>query len=137
MPIMDDAKRFGRLVVVPNRPLALLAEAAARAVIAGKADPGQAKQVYLAYFDAVVVRSKTQRADSRKVQVSKLRQIMLLAAEQPDAVLKLLARVSKLHAETIRYRKVQGLFASMVDAAREQLKSRKQLTNSQLVDVIT
>jgi predicted XRE-type DNA-binding protein len=62
---------------------------------------------------------------------------MKLAEEQPDTVLKLLARVSRLHAELIHHHRVQGLFACQVDAARRQLGTRKMLSESELARLIT
>jgi hypothetical protein len=48
-------------------------------------------------LDSVIVRSTAQSPGSHKSQVSKLRQIMLLAEERPAQAHKLLLRVEKMH----------------------------------------
>jgi hypothetical protein len=95
-----------------------------------------ADKVYVAYLDSVMVRSRTQPPSSRKVQVSKLRQVMLLAEEQPAHAHKLLLRVEKMHRELSREMPVKALFAVMVDVARAQRSTRRQLTASELLSRI-
>jgi len=67
-----------------------------RAVALGRVSAKNAEEVYVAYLDSVMVRSMAQPPGSRKAQVSKLRQIMLFAEEQPAQATKLLEQVEKL-----------------------------------------
>jgi hypothetical protein len=82
-PLVKIAKKYGAQVVRSNATLPGLALIAAREVASARASAQNADKVYVAYFDSVIVRSKSQSPGSRKAQVSKLRQIMLLAEERP------------------------------------------------------
>jgi hypothetical protein len=73
---------------VPESGAAILL-GAAEEVASGRASAEDADQVYVVYLDSVMARAKAQWVSSRKVQVSKLRQIMLLAEEQPAQAHKL------------------------------------------------
>jgi len=86
----------------------------------------------MSYFDSVMVRSRAQSPGSRKAQVSKPRQIMLLAEERPTQAPKLLLQVEKMHRELARETRVKPLFAAMVDVAREQRKMSRQLNAREL-----
>ena len=55
----------------------------------------------------MMVRSRAQSPGSRKAQVSKLRQIMLLAEERPTQAPKLLLQVEKMHRELARKMRVK------------------------------
>jgi hypothetical protein len=100
--LLQVAKKYGVQVVTPNAALPWLALEAAQAVASGHASAKDADKVYVAYFDSVMVRSRAQSPSSRKVQVSKLRQIMLLAEERPTQAPKLLLRVEKMHRQLAR-----------------------------------
>ncbi len=130
--LLQVAKKYGAQVVTPNAALPRLAIEAAHAVASGRASANDADKVYVAYFDSVMVRSRAQSPSSRKVQVSKLRQIMLLAEERPTQAPKLLLRVEKMHRQLAREMRVKPLFAAMVDVARAQRNTRQQLTASEL-----
>jgi hypothetical protein len=130
--LLQVAKKYGAQVVTPNATLPRLALEAVHAVASGRATPGDADKVYVAYFDSVMVRSRAQSPSSRKVQVSKLRQIMLLAGERPTQAHKLLLRVEKMHRQLAREMRVKPLFAAMVDVARKQRNTRRQLNVSEL-----
>jgi len=130
--LLQVAKKYGAQVVTPNAALPRLAIEAAHAVASGHASAKDANKVYIAYFDSVMVRSRAQSPSSRKVQVSKLRQIMLLAEERPTQAPKLLQRVEKMHRELSQDMRVKPLFAAMVYVAREQRNTRQQLTASEL-----
>src|SRR6266446_4303554 len=130
--LLQVAKKYGAQVVTPNAALPRLALEAAHAVASGRAWPADADKVYVAYFDSVVVRSRAQSPGSRKAQVSKLRQIMLLAEERPTQAPKLLLQVEKMHRELARETRVKPLFAAMVDVAREQRKMSRQLNAREL-----
>jgi hypothetical protein len=130
--LLQDAKMYGAKVVRPNTALPGLALRAANAVASGHASAKNADAVYLAYLDSVVPRSATQSPSSRRAQVSKLRQIMLLAEERPAQACKLLAQVEKMHRELSGKTRVKSLFAAMVDVARVQRNTRRQLNTSEL-----
>ncbi len=130
--LLQVAKKYGAQVVTPNAALPRLAIEAAHAVASGRASANDADKVDVAYFDSVMVRSRAQSPSSRKVQVSKLRQIMLLAEERPTQAPKLLLRVEKMHRQLAREMRVKPLFAAMVDVARAQRNTRQQLTASEL-----
>jgi hypothetical protein len=102
--LLQVAKRYGAQVVTPNAALPRLALETAHAVASGRASATDADKVYVAYFDSVMVRSRVQSAGSRKAQVSKLRQIMLLAEERTTQAPDLLLRVEKMHRELARRR---------------------------------
>ncbi len=134
--LMQTAKMYGAQAIQPSATLPGLALAAAEEVASGHASAEDADRVYVAYLDSVMVRSKAQSPSSRKAQVSKLRQIMLLAEEQPAHAPKLLARVEKMHRELMREIPVKPLYAAMVRVAREQRKTRKQLSADELRGLI-
>jgi hypothetical protein len=123
---------YGAKAIQPSATLPGLALAAAQEVASGRASAEDADRVYVAYLDSVMIRSKAQSPTSRRVQVSKLRQIMLLAEEQPAHAPKLLARVEKMHRELMREMPVKSLFAAMVDVARKQRAMRKPLNADEL-----
>jgi len=54
--------------------------------------------------------------------------IMLLAEEQPAHAHKLLLRAAKMHRELSGEMLVKSLFAAMVDVARAERSTRRQLT---------
>ncbi len=130
--LMQTAKMYGIQAVQPSDTLPGLALAAAQEVASGRASAEDADRVYVTYLDSVMVRSKAQSPGSRRVQVSKLRQIMLLAEEQPTQAHKLLIRVEKMHRELTREIPVKPLYAAMVDVARAQRNTRKQLNADEL-----
>lgn len=134
MSILNEASKLGVELLARANIRAQLALSAARAVVDGKATPKDADDIYVAYLDAVVDRSTLQPYTSRKVQVSKLRQIMKLAAARPNSAVELLERVVRLHAE-FDGRPMQ-LFEAMVEISRVQLQQSKQLTNSELVKLM-
>jgi hypothetical protein len=136
-PLLQIAKTYGAQVVQPNAPLPQLAISAAHAVALGRASAEDADKVYVAYYDSVMKRTPTQSPASRKTQVSKLRQIMILAEERPAQATKLLARVEKMHRELMRETRVKSLFAAMVDVARVQRNTRSQLSASELRGLIS
>jgi hypothetical protein len=70
------------------------------------------------------------------VQVSKLRQIMLLAEERPAHAGKLLVQVEKIHRELSRETRVKSLFAAMVDVVRAQRNTRMQMNVNELRKLI-
>jgi hypothetical protein len=119
MNILAKAGALGREALDANSALSRLAMDAARAVVSGEVDPSDAQRIYLAYYDARVIRSKAQPASSRKAQVSKLRQVMKLAEGRKDG-LKLLERVVALHTgNASRPAAVWALYRCLVDVARE------------------
>jgi len=120
--LLQVAKKYGAEVVTPTAVLPRLALEAAHAVASGRASANDDDKVYVAYLDSVMVRARTQSPGSRKVQVSKLRQIMLLAKERPTQAPRLLQRVDKVHRELSQEMRVKPLFAAMVDVARAQRK---------------
>jgi hypothetical protein len=130
--LMQTAKMYGTKAIQPSATLPGLALAAAQEVALGRASAEDAEKVYVAYLDSVMVRSKAQSPGSRKVRVSKLRQIMLLAEEQSAQAHKLLQRVEEMHRQLMREVPVKSLFASMVDVARKQRTTRKQLNAEEL-----
>jgi hypothetical protein len=130
--LLQIAKKYGAQVVRPNATLPGLALDAAHEVALGRASAEDADKVYAAYFDSVMKRSAAQPPSSRKAQVSKLRQIMLLAEEQPAQAHKLLVRVEKMHHELMRETPVKSLFAAMVDVARAQRNTRRRLNRNKL-----
>jgi hypothetical protein len=136
-PLLQVAKMYGAQVVRPNAALPALALSAVHAVALGRASAKDAEEVYVAYLDSVIVRSTAQSPRSRKAQVSKLRQIMLLAEEQPAQAYKLLVRVEKIHRDLTRETRVKSLFAAMVDVARKQRGTRRQLNANELRALIT
>src|SRR5260221_536974 len=135
--LLQIAKKYGAKVVRPNAALPGLALSAAHAVASGRASAEDADKVYVAYLDSVMVRSAAQSPTSRKAQVSKLRQIMLLAEEQPAHTHKLLLRVEEMHRELSRETRVKSLFAAMVDVARAQRSTRRRLNANELCALIT
>jgi hypothetical protein len=135
--LLDLAKRYGELAVQPSNALAMLALDAARAVTKGKATPDDADRLYVLYYDAVRARSKTQSRDSRKSQVSKLRQVMRLADEWGEYGVTLLEHVIRMHGDAMRAgAPAKPLFAAMVDAARAQRVARQRLTDNELSEII-
>jgi hypothetical protein len=130
--LLQIAKKYGAQVVQPNATLPGLALDAAHAVALGRASAEDADKVYVAYLDSVMVRSTAQSPGSHKAQVSKLRQIMLLAEERPAQVHKLLLRVEEMHRELSRETRVKSLFAAMVDVARAQRSTRRRLNATEL-----
>ncbi len=136
-PLLQVAKMYGAQVVRPNAALPALALSAVHAVALGRASAKDAEEIYVAYLDSVIVRSTAQWPSSRKAQVSKLRQIMLLAEEQPVQAYKLLVRVEKIHRDLTRETRVKSLFAAMVDVARKQRGTRRQLNANELRALIT
>jgi hypothetical protein len=136
-PLLQVAKMYGAQVVRPNAALPALALSAVHAVALDRASAKDAEEIYVAYLDSVIVRSTAQWPSSRKAQVSKLRQIMLLAEEQPVQAYKLLVRVEKIHRDLTRETRVKSLFAAMVDVARKQRGTRRQLNANELRALIT
>jgi hypothetical protein len=134
--LLQSAKEYGARVVRPNAVLPQFALRVAQAVASGQASSKDADKVYLAYLDSVTMRSKAQSPGSHKVQVSKLRQIMLLAEQRPAHAEKLLAQVEKMHGELMREVPAKSLFAAMVDVARVQRRTRRQLNVSELRKLI-
>jgi hypothetical protein len=130
--LLQVAKKYGAQAVRSNAALPALAISAANAVALGRASADDAGEVYLAYLDSVMTRSTAQSLSSRKAQVSKLRQIMLLAEEQPAHAPKLLVRVERMHRELTRETPVKSLYAAMVGVARAQRNARKQLSADEL-----
>jgi hypothetical protein len=130
--ITSIAKTIGKRAVVPTRWLSDLAVGVARATIDGEAEPDDALDLYLAYFDASIKRSPAQTPSSLRVQASKLRQVMKLAERHPKTALALLEKVTDLHAELLGTTRVKSLFAAMVDVARAQLMITKPLTEREL-----
>jgi hypothetical protein len=130
--LIQTAKMYGAKAIQPSATLPGLALTAAQEVASGRASAEDADKVYLAYLDSVMVRSKAQSPGSRRVQVSKLRQIMLLAEEQPAQAYKLLQRVEKMHRDLMREVPVKSLFAAMVEVARKQRTTRKLLNADEL-----
>jgi len=130
--LVQIAKKYGAQVVQPNATLPALALHAAHAVALGRASAEDADKVYVAYLDSVMVRSTVQSPGSHKAQVSKLRQIMLLAEERPAQAHKLLLRVEEMHRELSRETRVKSLFAAMVDVARAQRGTCRRLNASEL-----
>ena len=127
--LLQVAKKYGAQVVTPNAALPRLALEAAHAVASGRASPHDADKVYVAYFDSVTVRSRAQSPGSRKVQVSKLRQIMLLAEERPTQAPKLLLRVEKMHRELAREMRVKplsGRYGRRLEDAAEQARAAQR-----------
>jgi len=121
--IMQKARVYGQQAIAPAKLLPGLAVDAAKAVVAGEAEPADASAIYLAYYDAKIKRSAAQAPVSQRVQVSKLRQIMKLAETFDHDAVKLLARVTELHSEHNGKRK--QLYVCMVDAARHALLSKR------------
>ena len=80
----------------------------------------------------MMVRSTAQSPGSHKAQVSKLRQIMVLAEERPAHAHKLLLMVEEMHRELSRETRVKSLFAAMVDVARVQRSTRRRLNATEL-----
>ncbi len=80
----------------------------------------------------MMVRSTAHSPGSHKAQVSKLRQIMVLAEERPAQAHKLLLRVEEMHRELSRETRVKSLFAAMVDVARVQRSTRRRLNATEL-----
>jgi hypothetical protein len=130
MSIMDEAREHGRQLITRGSIRAMLAMAAARAVAAGEVGPEDADRIYAQYFDAVAVRTKTQSPVSHKVQVSKLRQVML--ADKHG--MQVLDRVVKLHGSTEG--QVGSLYDVMVEVARNQLQRRARLTDAELIKIM-
>jgi hypothetical protein len=128
MPILDEARLLGRQQQAGGGVLVELAMRAARAAVAGEVDADDATTIYLAYIG-----NQTQPAGSRKAQVSKLRQIIKLAAARKDA-LTLLTRVTQQHQRFAGAPK--QLYEAMVDAARSQLKQAAPLSDEALVEII-
>src|SRR5258706_15287454 len=127
--LLQVAKKYGAQVVTRNGALPRLALEAARAVASGRAWPADADKVYVAYFDSVVVRSRAQSPGSRKAQVSKLRQIMLLAEERPTQAPKLLLQVEKMHRELAREMRVKplsGRYGRRLEDAAEQARAAQR-----------
>ncbi len=127
--LLQVAKKYRAQVVTPNAALPRLALEAAHAVASGRASPHDADKVYVAYFDSVTVRSRAQSPGSRKVQVSKLRQIMLLAEERPTQAPKLLLRVEKMHRELAREMRVKplsGRYGRRLEDAAEQARAAQR-----------
>src|SRR6266849_5179809 len=87
-----------------------------RAVALGRASAEDADKVYVAYLDSVMVRSTAQSPSSRKARVSKLRQIMLLAEEQPAPSARAVGVGREDAPELSRETHVKSLFAAMVDS---------------------
>jgi hypothetical protein len=134
--LLQSAKEYGARVVRPNAVLPEFALRVAQAVALGHATSKDADKDYLAYLDSVTQRSSVQSSGSRKAQVSKLRQIMLLAEERPAHAGKLLSQVEKMHLELSQEMRVKSLFAAMVDVARVQRSTQRQLNVNELRGLI-
>src|SRR6266849_8318254 len=108
-----------------------------RAVALGRASAEDADKVYVAYLDSVMVRSTAQSPSSRKAQVSKLRQIMLLAEEQPAPSARAVGVGREDAPELSRETHVKSLFAAMVDSgARGGARASSQHGRFACADVV-
>jgi len=135
--LLQIAKKYGAQVVQPNATLPGLALDAAHAVALGRASAEDADKVYVAYLDSVMVRSTAQSPSSRKAQVSKLRQIMLLAEEQPAPSARAVGVGREDAPELSRETHVKSLFAAMVDSgARGGARASTQHGRFACADVV-
>ncbi len=138
-PIYTQAKMFGTQVVAQRSTLPMLAMSAARAVVAGEVEVSDAERIYRVYFDAKIKRSPSQKGSSQRVQISKLRQIMMLAEQWGQQGVKILARTVKIHEDLARSKKIMPLYPAMVEVARHCLGLGQvcKCTDEQIVKVIT
>src|SRR6266849_7279791 len=108
-----------------------------RAVALGRASAEDADKVYVAYLDSRDGALQGTVPGSRKAQVSKLRQIMLLAEEQPAPNARAVGVGREDAPELSRETHVKSLFAAMVDSgARGGARASSQHGRFACADVV-
>lgn len=136
--IFNKARDFGHQMLGRRAVLPLFALEVARAARAGEIDKGNANELYFQYQSVVKRGEKVEIAKSGpRVQASKLRQIIKLAtsAKVHDPV-AFLESVLELHFDLSRKEKVKPAYVAMVEVARLQMLSSRQLSKEQIKQII-
>lgn len=133
--IYDKARDYGRFVHAGRNVLPELALDVARAAAAGELDVDDAALIYETYLKQARHVTKVNLGEpANRVQVSKLRQIIKLAAEHRRKAVDLIVRVQKVHASLERKDwRVPSLYSCLVSVARVQLSRPKLLTDGEII----
>jgi hypothetical protein len=139
--LLTLARELGQAAAQARSTLPSLAVAAAKEAIRGTIDEDDANELYATYaHESMSLNGKgsggEQPLGSAKAQASKLRQIIKCASVANGNTLKLLERVSELHAKVGRHVAVKALYASMVLACRVQQHQKRPLTNQQIEKIL-